>query len=143
MQFGNTAENNKITKSDLIFKENITNTNFLSDIIINIILFLGSFGFLLVGISSFYKFDLLPMLDAKEIIFFPQGATMSFYGTSGIIVSIYQFLILYWKIGEGYNEFNKKLGTATIFRKGFPGEYAEIKITYPLEDILRNIYIVN
>lgn len=45
---------------------------------------------------------------------------MCFYGLIGVILSINQFLILYLKIGEGYNEFNKETGMMTIYRKGFP-----------------------
>ena len=61
------------------------------------------------------------------------------YGTLGLLISINQFLILYWKVGEGYNEFNKISDKMIIFRKGFPGKNEDVMITYSLNDILRNL----
>lgn len=92
----NIRSNNNIIKNEAIFIETIVNKNIYSDLLLNITLLTGSLGFLIVGISSFYKSNLLPILNAKEIIFFPQGATMSFYGTLGVIIGFYQLLILYW-----------------------------------------------
>lgn len=41
------------------------------------------------------------------------------------------------EIGDGYNEFDKKNGTAKIFRKGYPWKERNIEIIYPINDILR------
>lgn len=64
---------------------------------------------------------------------------MFFYGSIGLIISTSQFLILYWKVGEGYNEFNKEKGTVKIYRKGYPGKNSssEVELTYEIKDILR------
>jgi hypothetical protein len=96
-----------------ILKEKIVEPNKNIKNLINGILFLGSLGFLIIGISSYLKFNIFEMLNANEIIFFPQGITMFFYGIIGIFFSINQFLILFFEVGEGYNEFNKKTGMMT------------------------------
>lgn len=101
-------------KSELILKEEIRESNKILKYLFNIIIFLGAFSFLMVGISSYIGFNIIAFLNASQIIFFPQGATMCFYGTLGIILSVNQFLILYWKVGEGYNEFNKNTGMMTL-----------------------------
>ena len=90
-----------------------------------------------VGVSSYIKNNLIPFLNADQIIFFPQGITMCFYGTCALIVSINQIRIMLLKIGEGYNEFNKEKGIMQIYRKGLMGEDSDVNIIYPLADIVR------
>lgn len=102
---------------------------------INVAMFLGSIGFMSVGVSSYINVNIIPLLEAKDIIFFPQGITMTFYGTLGLIFSINQILVLFLKIGEGYNEFNKNTNDITIYRKGFPWKNPEIKLKYKLSEI--------
>ena len=123
------------SQEKIILKEEINTNNTQYNITFSITMLLGSLGFLIVGISSYFQKNILEFLNASEILFFPQGITMSFYGTLGIIISIYQILLIYWKVGEGYNEFNKETGKLTIFRKGFPGKNEEIKLVYPIEEI--------
>jgi len=118
-----------------ILFEKIEETDKTIKYIINIIMFLGSLGFTITGISSYLNKDILPFLEVRNIIFFPQGLTMLIYGTLGLIFSINQFRILLLKIGEGYNEFNKINGTMTLFRKGQTNEQSDIKIVYQLSDI--------
>lgn len=109
--------------------------------IINIVMFLGSVGFGITGLSSYFNKDILPFLEVKNIIFFPQGLTMLLYGSAGFLFSLNQFRILISKVGEGYNEFNKINGTMTLFRKGQTNEESDIKIVYPLTDILRYLHV--
>lgn len=131
------SKEKNIIKTDILLKEEIIGTRTLTNYTFSLITFLGSISFLVVGISTYLKFNLIPFLDSSQIIFFPQGLVMSLYGIGGILISLYQFLIIYWKIGEGYNEFDKQKNTMTIFRRGFPGKNSEIKITCPLTDIVR------
>lgn len=63
---------------------------------------LGAVGFLIVGLSSFFGFSLVKFLNASNIVFFPQGLVMSFYGLFGLLFSIYQWFLVYFKVGEGY-----------------------------------------
>jgi len=102
------------SKNESILQEKISEPNKVIKYILNVIILLGASGFLIVGVSSYLRFNIISFLNANQIIFFPQGITMCFYGILGIILSLNQFLILKFKVGEGYNEFNKKTGMMTI-----------------------------
>jgi hypothetical protein len=129
---------NLLKKSETILIEKIEENDKLGKYILNVIILGGSLGFLLVGISSYLNYNLLTILKADKIIFFPQGLTMCFYGSCGTILGINQIIILSNKIGEGFNEFNKELGTMIIYRKG---KKSDINISYPLKDIVCNYKI--
>lgn len=131
---------NQQLNENILF-EKIEETDKKEKYTINLIMFLGSIGFSITGISSYLNTNILPFLEAKNIIFFPQGITMLIYGSFGIIFSINQFRILIMKVGEGYNEFNKNNGTMTLFRKGQTDENSDIKIIYPLNDIVRHLHV--
>ena len=120
---------------NLIFREQVVGSRRLSNYWWASIIFLGAFGFFIVGLSSYLGFNLLPFLNASEITFFPQGLVMCFYSLVGFLLSLYLWLIILWSVGEGYNEFNKKEGTFCIFRWGFPGKNRRIQLTYALKDI--------
>lgn len=98
-------------------------------------LFIGGISFLLAGFSSYLKINLLPFTNSIELIFFPQGLVMLFYGTLSLSFSLYILLTLFWDIGSGYNEFNKIENLVKIVRKGFPGKNRQILLTYPLATI--------
>ena len=98
-------------------------------------LFIGGLSFILAGLSSYLKINLVPFTNASELIFIPQGIIMLFYGTISISLSIYILLTLIWDIGSGYNEYNKIENLVRIVRKGFPGKNREILLTYPLNNI--------
>lgn len=128
-----------IIKTKTILKEEIINEQEVVDYFISSIIFTGSLGFLIAGISSFTNFNILGFLKSNEILFFPQGITMCFYGISGILISCYQFIILHSKVGQGYNEINKEKGNLEIYRKGYPGKKDDIRIIIPIKDIVRII----
>ena len=99
------------------------------------IILLGGFGFLLTGVSSYFKYDFLPFINSKDILFFPQGLVMCFYGILAFFFSCYLWLTLFWGVGGGFNEFNKKQGIVRIFRWGFPGKNRRIDLSYDIKDI--------
>jgi hypothetical protein len=99
------------------------------------VLFVGGISFLLAGLSSYLKINLLPFANTSELVFIPQGVVMMFYGTLSLSISIYTFLTVLWDIGSGYNEYNKIENLVKIVRKGFPGKNREILLTYPLNNI--------
>nr|YP_009367791.1 hypothetical chloroplast RF4 [Neodangemannia microcystis]ARK14801.1 hypothetical chloroplast RF4 [Neodangemannia microcystis] len=99
------------------------------------IIFTGSLGFLLTGLSSYVNFNLLPFIHSETIVFFPQGFVMCFYGILGLIFSIYLGLTIFWSIGGGFNEFNKKDEIVRIFRWGFPGKDRRIDLKYNFSDL--------
>ena len=98
-------------------------------------LFFGGIGFLLSGISSYLKINLLPFANPTELVFIPQGLVMMFYGTLSFGMSIYIITTVLLDIGGGYNEYNRAEDLVKIVRKGFPGKNREILLTYPLANI--------
>lgn len=97
--------------------------------------FLGGFGFLLAGLSSYLKINLLPFSNPTELVFIPQGIVMSFYGTLAIMLSTFLWLTVFWDVGGGYNKYDKLNNLITLFRFGFPGNNREVLIKYEFQDI--------
>ena len=95
----------------------------------------GGLGFLLAGISSYFKINLLPFANPTELVFIPQGLVMMFYGTLSLGISIYIIFTMLLDIGSGYNEYNKIENLVKIVRKGFPGKNREILLTYSLSNV--------
>lgn len=100
-----------------------------------IFLAIGGVGFLLAGISSYLKINLLPIANPTELVFIPQGLVMMFYGTLSLAISIYITTTVLLDIGSGYNEYNKIENLVKIVRKGFPGKNREVLLTYPLSNV--------
>jgi hypothetical protein len=113
-----------------------------------IIISFGSIGFLLTGISSYLTSffsnanqeinqNILTnsnLIDST-VPFFPQGLLMSFYGSLGILLSLYWWFLIFWNVGAGFNEFNKKDGFIRVFRWGYPGKNRKIDLSYSLKDV--------
>nr|YP_009510825.1 photosystem I assembly protein ycf4 [Gracilaria gracilis]AXI96498.1 photosystem I assembly protein ycf4 [Gracilaria gracilis] len=98
-------------------------------------IFLGGLSFFLVGLSSYFKEELLPFTRSTDLLFLPQGIIMTFYGTTAILISLFLWLTIIWNVGSGYNEFNRDLGIITIFRLGFPGKNRFLQLTYQINEI--------
>ena len=79
----------------------------------------GGLSFLLAGISSYLKINLLPFTNTTEIVFIPQGLVMMFYGTLSLGFSIYIIITILLDIGSGYNEYNKVEDLVKIVRDLF------------------------
>jgi Ycf4 len=99
------------------------------------IILIGASGFLLSSLSSYLHVNLLPLTDATQLIFVPQGLVMGLYGVAGLLLSLYLWLIIVWDVGGGYNEFNRETGTIQIFRWGFPGKNRRIEFNHRVEDV--------
>lgn len=123
-------------KDPLILKENITNLSTPINKIFNLTLLCGSVAFLITGAQSYFTPLLNENSNSTYIVFYPQGLTMSIYGIIGTILSISQILYEYNKIGEGYNEFNKRTGEIKIFRKR--NLNSNVYLNYRIDDIVRN-----
>jgi len=121
----------------------------------------GSIGFLFTGISSYLAAFFItqnagidqnlltqsaselslsnvladPNLIEFKLPFFPQGLLMSFYGSLGILLSLYWWFLIFWNVGAGFNEFNKKDGFIRVFRWGYPGKNRKIDLSYSLKDV--------
>ena len=107
----------------------------LSNYIWAFFIFLGSIGFLITGLSSYFNEDFFFIFNSKNIVFFPQGLIMCFYGFLGLIFSIYLWLTILWSIGGGFNEFNKLDGNIRIFRWGYPGKNRRLILNYPIDQV--------
>nr|YP_009402801.1 photosystem I assembly protein [Compsopogon caeruleus]ARX96150.1 photosystem I assembly protein [Compsopogon caeruleus] len=99
------------------------------------IILLGGLGFLLAGLSSYLKLNLLPFSNTKNLIFIPQGILMIFYGTLAIFISLFLWLTIFFNIGGGYNKYDKDNGYIEIFRLGFPGKNRKISLRYKIQEI--------
>lgn len=97
-------------------------------------IFFGSISFLIIGISSYFNEGFF-IFNSKNIVFFPQGLIMCFYGLLGLIFSLYLWLTILWSVGSGFNEFNKIDGNIQIFRWGFPGKNRRIRLIYPIDQV--------
>ena len=118
-----------------IRRDEIIGSRRFSNYFWSVALFLGGIGFLLAGISSYLKINLLPFTNATELVFIPQGLVMMFYGTLSFGISIYIAATVFLDIGGGYNEYNRIENLVKIVRKGFPGKNREILLTYPFSNI--------
>jgi hypothetical protein len=93
-------------------------------------------GFLLSGLSSYLKINLLIVSDTTTLQFIPQGVALLFYGVAGLLLGLYLGLTILWDVGGGYNEFNKKTGQLKIFRSGYPGKNRRLELNFPIDDVL-------
>ena len=127
-----------------LFREQVIGSRRFSNYWWASIILIGSIGFFSVGISSFFQStetlqptnSLSPIAFASDhILFFPQGLVMCFYGLIGFFLSFYLWLVIFWNVGEGYNEFNKETGSMKLFRWGFPGKNRRIQLIYSMNDI--------
>ena len=118
-----------------IRRDEIIGSRRFSNYFWSIVLFLGGIGFLLAGISSYLKINLLPFTNSTDLVFIPQGLVMMFYGTLSFGISIYIATTVLLDIGGGYNEYNRIENLVKIVRKGFPGKNREILLTYPFSNI--------
>ena len=118
-----------------IRRDTIVGSRRFSNYFWSFFLLVGGIGFLLAGVSSYFKINLLPFANPTELAFIPQGLVMMFYGTLSFAMSLYIITTVLLDIGSGYNEYNKIENLVKIVRKGFPGKNREILLTYPLSNI--------
>jgi hypothetical protein len=123
------------TKDSTVFRQEVLGSRRLSNYLWAIVAAIGGVGFLLAGLSSYLKVNLLIVSDPTDLQFIPQGVALLFYGVAGSLVSLYLWLVIALNVGGGYNEFNKKTGKVTIFRWGFPGKNRRIELKTPIADI--------
>ena len=118
-----------------IRRDTIVGSSRFSNYFWSFFLFVGGIGFLLAGMSSYFKVNLLPFANPTELVFIPQGLVMMFYGTLSFGIGVYIIITLLLDIGSGYNEYNRVENLVKVVRKGFPGKNREVLLTYPLSNI--------
>nr|YP_010229276.1 photosystem I assembly protein ycf4 [Apinagia fucoides]UBZ24947.1 photosystem I assembly protein ycf4 [Apinagia fucoides] len=122
-------------RSKQIWIELIEGARKTSNICWALIIFLGSLGFFFVGVSSYLGRNWISFFPSQQILFFPQGIVMSFYGIAGLFISSYLWSTILWNVGSGYDRFDRKEGIVSIFRWGFPGKNRRILLRFFLKDI--------
>nr|YP_009116013.1 photosystem I saaembly protein Ycf4 [Campanula takesimana]YP_009338069.1 photosystem I assembly protein Ycf4 [Campanula punctata]YP_010702898.1 photosystem I assembly protein Ycf4 [Campanula carpatica]AJD00860.1 photosystem I saaembly protein Ycf4 [Campanula takesimana]AMR74027.1 photosystem I assembly protein Ycf4 [Campanula punctata]QOL12377.1 photosystem I saaembly protein Ycf4 [Campanula takesimana]WCO10178.1 photosystem I assembly protein Ycf4 [Campanula carpatica] len=122
-------------RSEHIWIEPITGSRKTSNFFWTLSLFLGSLGFLLVGTSSYLGRTWISLFPSQQIVFFPQGIVMAFYGIAGLFISCYLWCTISWNVGSGYDRFDRKEGIVCIFRWGFPGKNRRIFLRFLIKDI--------
>jgi len=123
------------SKDNLILRQEVLGSRRLSNYWWATIISIGGIGFLLAGLSSYLKVNLILVSDPTQIQFIPQGVALLFYGVMGSLLALYLWLTILWNVGGGYNEFNKEKGLMTIFRQNYPGKNRVIELTTKLEDV--------
>jgi hypothetical protein len=146
--FTNSSGDKGLEGKNLIRRYIILGERRVSNYLWALVVFVGSCGFLLTGLSSYSQLNevsssygilepfgttFLPVV--KDVSFFPQGLLMSFYGSLGFLLSFYWGFNIFWNVGGGFNEFNKKEGKIRIFRWGYPGKNRRIDLSYSLKDV--------
>ena len=120
---------------DRLLHQEIIGSRRLSNYFWAIIVTMGGMGFLLSGISSYLKVNLLIVADPTQLNFLPQGIAMGFYGLLGTMYGIFLWLTVIWDIGSGYNDFNQENGQIMIFRRGFPGKNRKVEFNCTTENV--------
>jgi hypothetical protein len=124
-----------MTEASRLLRQEVLGSRRFSNFLWATVSSIGGIGFLLAGISSYLKTNLLIVSDTTQLQFIPQGAALTFYGVAGTLLSIYLWLVIIWDVGGGYNEFNKDTNLVKISRQGFPGKNRLVEIDIPLSDI--------
>lgn len=124
-----------VPQSDRVLRQPVLGSRRFSNYWWASVIFIGSLGFVLSSISSYTKINLLPFSNPTELLFLPQGAVMGFYGTAGLLLSVYLWLLIVWNVGGGYNEFNAETGKLKIFRWGYPGKNRQVELENRLDEV--------
>ncbi|WP_427162296.1 photosystem I assembly protein Ycf4 [Aliinostoc sp. HNIBRCY26] len=124
-----------VNKGDRLLHQNVLGSRRFSNYWWATIVTMGATGFLLAGLSSYLKVNLLIVTDPSQLVFVPQGLVMGLYGTAGLLLASYLWLAILLDLGGGYNDFNKETGYLKIFRWGFPGKNRRIEIDSRIQDV--------
>ena len=117
-----------------VLRYDIVGSRRFSNYCFAVIVAIGASGFLLAGISSFLKINLLPFSDPLALEFVPQGLALSFYGVAGSLLELYLLYVMAINYGSGYNEFDRDNGKVTIFRRGL-SKSKNFEFTYKISDV--------
>jgi Ycf4 len=123
-----------VTVTQTVLSQPVLGSRRFSNFFWAIIVSIGGIGFLLAGLSSYLKVNLLPVSNPLELAFIPQGLALSFYGIAGTLMATYLWVAILLDIGGGYNKFDREAGDITIFRNGFPGKNRRIELVSKIAD---------
>ncbi|MEL6578417.1 MAG: photosystem I assembly protein Ycf4 [Cyanobacteria bacterium J06621_12] len=123
------------TQQQTTLRQEVLGSRRLSNLLWAVIISIGGVGFLLAGLSSYLKTNLLIVSDTSQLQFIPQGVALTFYGVAGSLLATYLWLLLLWNVGGGYNEFNQETGKVTVSRQGYPGKNRQVEVEFPISDV--------
>ena len=118
-----------------IYRQKVLGSRRLSNLLWAAIVTMGGIGFLLAGLSSYLRTNLLLVSDTSKLQFIPQGVALTFYGVAGSLLAIYLWLLLVWDVGGGYNEFNRETSKVVISRQGYPGKNRQVEVDIPISEV--------
>jgi hypothetical protein len=116
-------------------RQEVLGSRRFSNLLWAIIVTIGGVGFLLAGLSSYLKTNLLIVSDTSRLQFIPQGVALTFYGVAGSLLAVYLWLLVTWNVGGGYNEFNKETEKVIISRLGYPGKNRKVEVSFPISEV--------
>ena len=125
----------QLTQNKSVLRYEVLGARRFSNILWGAVVSIGGGGFLLAGLSSYLHRNLLPIGDATDLVFVPQGIALSFYGVAGSLLAIYMWLTVLWNVGGGYNEFNKTKKQVRLYRQGYPGKNRTVEIEVPFKKV--------
>jgi uncharacterized membrane protein YdbT with pleckstrin-like domain len=117
---------------EMVLEQRVTGARRLSNLVAAIAVTLGGTGFFLASLSSRLGRDLLPILQAAQLAWIPQGIVMGLYGVAALLLSTYLWVVIGVDLGSGFNRFDKSNGYALISRNGLRGL---IQVEVPLRSI--------
>jgi hypothetical protein len=126
--------NSSITVEQTVLSQPVLGSRRFSNYFWAVVVSIGGIGFLLAGLSSYFKVNLLPVSNPLALAFIPQGIALTFYGVAGTLLATYLWVAILLDIGGGYNKFDREAGEITIFRNGFPGKNRRIELKSQLAD---------
>jgi len=118
--------------SEPVFEQVVVGSRRFSNLLMAVVVTTGGLGFLLTSASSRLGVDLLPIGHPAELAWVPQGLVMGLYGIAAVLLSTYLWIVIGLDVGSGSNRFDRKLGQATISRRGFR---STIDVQIPLREI--------
>lgn len=121
--------------TDSILRYEVVGTRRLSNYWWATVLSGGGIGFLLSGLSSYLKINLLPFSNPTELVFVPQGLVMGLYGLAAVLLALYLWFVILLDFGSGYNEFNRASGLVKVLRLGLPGKNRHVEVTCRVPDV--------
>jgi Ycf4 len=126
--------NPSVTVDRTVLSQPVLGSRRFSNFFWAVVVSIGGIGFLLAGLSSYFKVNLLPVSNPLSLAFIPQGIALTFYGVAGTLLATYLWVAISLDIGGGYNKFDREAGEITIFRNGFPGKNRRIELKSQLAD---------
>jgi uncharacterized membrane protein YdbT with pleckstrin-like domain len=115
-----------------VLEQAVVGSRRLSNLLVASAVTIGGIGFLLTSASSRLGRNLLPIGQAADLTWVPQGLVMGLYGVAAVLLASYLWSVIAIDVGAGRNRFDRRAGQAQISRRGFR---QTIEVAIPLREI--------